>query len=135
MYCQISIIKPSAIQKERIAETFSQKQPTSLQTENTVIPISDFRYDQKRNFTQCTCSIQNRQDMLTFCRNLHRYLGYTRVQLVTMTSGRKRNHYTVTNFRKDKGKLSSAGCCSTDWTVRDLIRLQILENEISGFYS
>ena len=135
MYCQISIIKPSALQKERIAATFSEKQTTFLKSENTVIPVSDFRYDQKRNFIQCQCHAESRRDLLTFCRNLHKYLGYTRVQLVTLSNGKKHSHYTVTDFRKGKGKLSSTGCCSSDWTVRDLIRLQILENEISGFYS
>ena len=135
MYCQISIIKPSTVRKERITEAFSQKQPRSLITEDAVIPITDFHYDRKRHFIQCSCCYDCRTQLLTFCRNLHRYLDYTRVQLVTMTFGKNKNHYTVTDFRKGKGKLSSAGCCSTDWTFRNLIQLQILENEISGYYS
>ena len=130
MYCQISLLKPKPSRKARMSETFGTVIPVALKTKDRDILISDYRFNQKKSYIQCSCDTQAQQDLLAFCKNLHLSLNHTPVQLITLTPGKKHSRYMVVNFRKGKGKITEIGACSHDWTIRNLIELQILESQM-----
>ena len=113
-----------------MAETFGTAVPTALKAKDSDIIISDYQFNQKKSFIKCSCDASAQQDLLDFCKKLHKTLDYTPVQLITLLPGRKHSHYMVVNFRKGKGKVTELGACSHDWNIRNLIELQILESQI-----
>ena len=130
MYCQISLLKPKQSRKARMFETFGTVIPVALKTKDRDILISNYRFNQKKSYIQCSCDAASQQDLLDFCKNLHHSLNHTPVQLITLTPGRKHSRYMVVNFRKGKGKVTEIGACSHDCTIRNLVELQILESQM-----
>ena len=135
MYCQISLIKPKARQKEAMASLFGNHKQITLKNSDTPVILQNVRFNRKHCCRMFECGSESRKDLQDFCRLLNRKLKDTSVQLAMLTEGRRNKNYIIIDYSNGKSKTAARGCCSNDWTVKNIVQLHILEKTVSGFYS
>ena len=135
MYCQINLIKPDAAVKSAMANLFSQRTEVTVRIAENPVTLHNLRFSAKHCSLCFQCSSDSREILQQFCRKLNRKFKDTTVQLVMLTEGNKNRNYIIIDFSKGKSKTAVRGCCSNDWTVKDIVQLHILEKTVSGYYA
>lgn len=135
MYCQINLIKPDTAAKTAMANLFSQRTEITVNIADNPVTMQNLKFNQKHCSLCFQCSSDSREILQQFCRKLNRKFKDITVQLVMLTEGTRNRNYIIIDFSKGKSKTAVRGCCSNDWTVKDIVQLHILEKTVSGYYS